>query len=139
MPVYSTDDGGYRFATMKMTQYKIDSYGEDFVKIKFRPAFGTESVTNTMFSGLLADGGLSCDVEILIRVTWPKSDGTIGNASFVYNDDFVKEAYVNGKTFTITITGLNAEAYGGLEAVFVVRSLSTNVEMASPIMYTYNP
>ena len=80
---------------------KIDRPDADSFKYPFRPSFGT------MFNSMFADGAINNKVEIKVRLEW-KLDGQDIKASqdFVFGEEFVKDVYENGKSFTITVSGI---------------------------------
>jgi len=133
MPVYSSTDGGYKFATMNMTQIQKNGMDDTSMDFWFLPSFGSA------FKDIIASGAASSDIEILVRVNWPKDDGTVGNLEFVYNDNHIENAYTKSLPLTIKISGFDASKHSGATAVFIVRSRSTSVEMVSEVIYTYNP
>jgi len=133
MPVYVAEDVGYRFATIDLQAW-LESGDETWFEIGYWPDFGS-------FGEYFADGSLDNDVKIALRFRWPDdASDTVNEQDVVFNEAMVGEVYASDDLcFFVAINDLSKDEYSNLEVIAVAISTSTNVEIASEVVYVYNP
>ncbi|MBR4882205.1 MAG: hypothetical protein IKU19_09730, partial [Clostridia bacterium] len=139
MPVYvgyTAEDGtvkdAYRFFDGILLQqltptFSVDEKtGSKFVSVTFRHILGDAATTKALFG----DGASDNNIQLGVKCTVTKADGTTTEELYVYcSDELIKSVYTNNKAFIVTITGL--EAYDTITIGSFIMSKELGVEITS--------